>query len=150
MIIMPLISNTNQGKARQLDYRSAFEYWRELGTLEKARLGLARDGHTNPDGEPFSIHTIQAAAWMWIIENPKEALPYFQSEGHFLDGMDGDDWKVWITGKIRRFCNTSQRRFDAMLKINGIYEWYYEQEAYRQEPPIIHRTRKRIAPPGDE
>jgi hypothetical protein len=75
------------GRERQLDYKKAFQYWLELGTLRKATLAMERDGYriVMKDGtiKPFSRYTIRRAAWIWVIENPDAALAVWQKFGAF-------------------------------------------------------------------
>ena len=126
---MPMIYNPRAGKSgrdRQLDYEKAFRYWIEFGTLKKVCLALEREGHilTRDDGtqKPFSINSIQAGAWIWVIHHPDEALAIWQGKGYFLKGKD-DDWKKWIAAKIRKYLQ-SHASIDHALELNGIKEWY--------------------------
>ena len=128
---MPMICDPKAGKSgreRQLDYEKCFRYWLELGTLKKVVMAMERDGDTitMDDGteKPFSVYSIQAGAWIWVINHPDESLAIWQKKGYFLSGKD-DDWKRWVSVKIRKFIKTDVG-IKRALEINGIKEWYDE------------------------
>ena len=133
VVYMPMIHDPKtgtSGRIRQLDYHKAFTYWLEFGTLKKATMAMENDGYvlTTKSGveKPFSYWTIQAGAWMWVIEHPDEALAVWQSKGYFPDGKD-EAWKKWISSKIRRYVRSNNAK-DRALEINGIKDWYYGKE----------------------
>lgn len=131
---MAMFSNPNikNGNARCWDYKLAFDYWLEYTTVEKAMLAFHRDGHgiVQEDGtvNPVAYATFQRGAWVWVIENPDEALKIWQSRGYFLDGKD-EKWRAWMAKKIRTHtCN--QARIDAIKRceLEDIYERMFGQK----------------------
>lgn len=128
---MPIVCDpkgVKSGRDRQLDYKRAFTYWLEFGTVKRATLAMEKDGYllTKKDGtkKPFSTWAIQLGAWVWVIENPEESLVIWQSKGFFQKGRD-EEWKRWISAKIRTYMKP-RASMERALEINGIKEWYDE------------------------
>jgi len=117
------------GRDRQMDYQAAFQYWLECGTLKKAAQAMERDGYriVRKDGtiSPFSFWTVRRGAWIWVIENPDEALKIWQDHGYFPNGKD-EQWKHFVARKIRTHMPPKKGNMEKALRLNGIYEWYKE------------------------
>jgi len=120
---MSPMSVFSRGTGRTIDYKKAFDYWTEYKTSKKASLAMQRDGLTNPDGEPYKSCTIRRSAWIWVIEHPEEAMEYWQSLGHFPDGMDDENWKHWICKKMRTWAY-SEKALIMYLKINRVEDFF--------------------------
>ena len=130
---MSIVDSIRRGRPRQLDDKACFDAWIERGTLEKAHRWL------NENEFECSKPGVRHAAWRWVILHPDEALEIWQDYDHFPEGKDSEEWKHWIAGKIRTFRRSSREQFDQSLELNGIKEWYYEQEEY-QSCPIKFQT----------
>ena len=125
---MPMVYSPRKskpGRIRELDYKKAFEYWVEYGTLKKATMALEREGirRTLSDGTKtsFSLPTIRRAAWIWVIENSDEALEMWQEHGFFSDGKT-EEWKEWMDSKILGLAQTMEHITEMRRKV-GILEW---------------------------
>ena len=124
---MPIISENRSGRPPKIDEKLCFDTWLERTTLKKATAYLHRQGHN------WSLQGIRHAAWRWVIKHPDESFAVWQEAGEFPDGRD-DYWKHWIACKIRTYQIGSKVQFNRALEINGIKDWYYEQEKYQACP----------------
>jgi hypothetical protein len=119
---------TNQRMAR---HKTFFDAWIEFGSLSKAANYLNNLGYMVNNGEIKQIN-VWYAAWVWILNHPEEARPYFEQGYRELTGeeMSEEEWIEELISKATTIFGQRELAFRRWANKNGLlgYTEHYENK----------------------
>lgn len=112
---------TRLSESNLLHYKACYDAWVSEGTLERAKIKLAKDGVFNSYGHPYSVDGVRKSAVKHMVNYPEETMKMlaekYKEQGYSVETENLERYMIKLIVSSSR----SQETIKNWLKKAGLY-----------------------------